>query len=169
MAQKKLDIDIKTILTAGLAVGAYFVVIKPIFSILETLNLKDTKKEKKEEKEAAENLKNQVNIWQGIEAVFTAGGRDGKTDYRILTKEDAQKYAKGIYNSLSWYNDNEDRIYSIFNGLKFQTQVAPIVDQYRYLYKADLYNVLKYAMSTSEFNEVLNIISKKEIGITKRK
>lgn len=166
MAQK-FNIDQNLIFKAGIAIGVYFLVIKPI---TEKLGIKDTAVEKKEEKKAAENLETQetkINIWQGVDAAKRAAG--AKTSLLILTYSSAVAKAKGIYNSISMFNDNEERIYSIFRDLSAQTQVASIVDQYRLLYRSDLLNALRSALSKDELNEVTNIISQKPIGVTKVK
>ena len=60
MAQKKLDIDIKTILTAGLLVGGYFVVIKPLLSFLGITKSQNEKKKEEEQKKVIDLTKDQI-------------------------------------------------------------------------------------------------------------
>ena len=160
MAQAN-KIDYNLIFKAGIAVGVYFLVIKPL---TEKLGLKATSEEKEAEK-ILEKQETKINIWQGFEAVKRAAGNN--TTIKVLNYSSAASKADGIYNSLNWYNDDEERIYAIFRDLNFQTQVASIVDQYKIRHKADLLNTLKSSFNTTELNEVLKIVNQKPIGITK--
>ena len=62
MAQKKIDIDIKTILTAGILVGGYFVVIKPLLSFLGITKSQNEKKKEEEQKKVIDLTKDQIKI-----------------------------------------------------------------------------------------------------------
>jgi hypothetical protein len=155
----KLDYNI--IFKAGIAVGVYYFIVKPI---TEKLGLKATSEEKEAEK-ILEKQETKINIWQGVEAVKRAAGP--RTTIKVLSYSSAATKADGIYDSLNWYGDDEERIYAIFRDLNFQTQVAAIVDQYKIRHKADLLNTLKSSFSTSELNEVLKIVNQKPIGIEK--
>jgi hypothetical protein len=159
MAQKT-TINPNLIIIGILGVGAYFAA-KPI---LEALGIKKSKEDKEGEK-ILEQQEEKINIWTGLEAVKRAAG--SKRKVYALTYANAYAKAKGIYDSLNWYDDNEERIYAIFRSLNYQTQVASIVDQYRTLYRTDLLTKLKSSLSDSELNEVLKIINQKPVGIEK--
>jgi len=153
------SIDQNLIFKAGIAVGVYFLVVKPL---LEKTGLKDSADEKEAEK-ALEKQETKINIWQGTEAVKRAAG--SKKTITLLTYATAAGKADGINDSLNWYNDDEERIYAIFRGLNAQTQVASIVDQYRIRHKSDLLTTLKQALSSDEFNQIVKIIDQKPQGI----
>jgi hypothetical protein len=157
----KLDYNI--ILKAGIAVGVYYFIVKPI---TEKLGLKATSEEKEAEK-ILEKQETKINIWQGVEAVKRAAGP--KTTIKVLSYSSAATKADVIYDSLNWYGDDEERIYAVFRDLNSQTQVASIVDQYKIRHKADLLNTLRSSFNTAELNEVLKIVNQKPIGIEKIK
>jgi len=161
MAQA-IKIDYNLIFKAGIAVGVYFLVIKPL---TEKLGLKASREEKEAEK-ILEQQESKINIWQGSEAVKRAAG--AKNNITLLTYSSAATKADGIEDSFSIYNDDEERIYAIFRDLNAQTQVASLVDQYRLRHKADLLNALKSNLSTTELNEITKIINQKPSGVTKK-
>jgi hypothetical protein len=161
MAQAN-KIDYNLIFKAGIAVGVYFLVIKPL---TEKLGLKASSEEKEAEK-ILEKQETKINIWQGTEAVKRAAGANN--NITLLTYSSAATKADGIQDSFSFYNDDEERIYAIFRDLNAQTQVASLVDQYRLRHKADLLNALKSNLSTTEVNEITKIINQKPSGIIKK-
>ena len=155
-------IDYNLIFKAGIAVGVYFLVIKPL---TEKLGLKASSAEKEAEK-ILEQQETKINIWQGTEAVKRAAGANNTI--KLLSYSSAASKADGIQDSFSFYNDDEERIYAIFRDLNAQTQVASLVDQYRLRHKADLLNALKSNLSTTEVNEITKIINQKPSGVTKK-
>ena len=161
MAQAS-KIDYNLIFKAGIAVGVYFLVIKPL---TEKLGLKASSAEKEAEK-ILEQQETKINIWQGTEAVKRAAGAN--STIKLLSYSSAASKADGIQDSFSFYNDDEERIYAIFRDLNAQTQVASLVDQYRLRHKADLLNALKSNLSTTEVNEITKIINQKPSGVTKK-
>lgn len=161
MAQAS-KIDYNLIFKAGIAVGVYFLVIKPL---TEKLGLKASSAEKEAEK-ILEQQETKINIWQGTEAVKRAAGAN--STIKLLSYSSAATKADGIQDSFSFYNDDEERIYAIFRDLNAQTQVASLVDQYRLRHKADLLNALKSNLSTTEVNEITKIINQKPSGVTKK-
>jgi len=161
MAQAN-KIDYNLIFKAGLAVGVYFLLIKPL---TEKLGLKASSAEKEAEK-ILEKQETKINIWQGVEAVKRAAGAN--STIKLLSYSSAASKADGIQDSFSFYNDDEERIYAIFRDLNAQTQVASLVDQYRLRHKADLLNALKSNLSTTEVNEITKIINQKPTGVTKK-
>jgi hypothetical protein len=161
MAQAS-KIDYNLIFKAGIAVGVYFLVIKPL---TEKLGLKASSEEKEAEK-ILEKQETKINIWQGTEAVKRAAGAN--STIKLLSYSSAASKADGIQDSFSFYNDDEERIYAIFRDINAQTQVASLVDQYRLRHAADLLNALKSNLSTTEVNEITKIINQKPSGVTKK-
>ena len=161
MAQAN-KIDYNLIFKAGIAVGVYFLIIKPL---TEKLGLKASSEEKEAEK-ILEKQETKINIWQGVEAVKRAAGAN--SNIILLNYTGAADKADNIYNSFSFYNDDEERIFASFRSLNAQTQVASIVDQYKIRHNGDLLTKLKSSLSSSEFAELTKIINQKPIGITKK-
>lgn len=160
MATSKIDYNL--IFKAGLAVGVYFLVIKPL---TEKLGLKASSEEKEAEK-ILEKQETKINIWQGVDAVKRAAGANA--NITLLNYSGAAAKADNIYDSFSFYNDDEERIFASFRSLNAQTQVASIVDQYKIRHNGDLLTKLKSSLSSSEFAELTKIIDQKPTGITKK-
>jgi hypothetical protein len=87
----------------------------------------------------------------------------------LLTVADSQILAKRINNAFGTFNDDEDAIFGVFRGIRYQSQVSSLVDAYRTAYKADLLTTLKGNLSDAELAELLNIVSIKPTGITNLK
>ena len=154
------------VLIALLGVGGYFAFNK----ILEAFGIKDTAAEEAAAKAAAKALKEQeskYNFWSGIAAVKIAVG--SKQTIKLLTAKDANILAKRIYNSFGTFNDDEEALFAVFRELRYQSQVASLVDAYRSLYKLDLLNTLKAKLSDAELSEVIYIITTIPTGIEKAK
>jgi hypothetical protein len=154
------DLNINTALIIGAAVGAYFFVLKPI---LEKTGIKKTAAEEAEEK-AAEELKN-IGIWNTQESLLKK--YPNGTTFKLLTVSIADQLAKNIYNSWSYINDDEEKVYAQFRALNYQSQVSSLVNAYYRLYNKDLYQTLYTKLSDSELRTITNIISNKPSGIQK--
>ena len=89
--------------------------------------------------------------------------------YTVLSLADqGEAYAKKLYNAKGIFNDNEADVYGVFRALQAKTQVSLIARAFFRLYGQDLKNYLQPStgfLSTSEWNEVVNIISKLKEGI----
>lgn len=149
-------INYNLLIVAGLLVGGYLAFNK-FFG------------KSKEDKEAEKNLKEQekkTNIWAGV-ASLKATIKSNQNIY-LLTAKDAEIIAKKIEDAWSVWGDDEEAIYGVFRKLRYQTQVASIVDAYKRLFNEDLLTTLKEKLSDSELNEIINIISTKPLGIIKK-
>jgi hypothetical protein len=160
MAQQKIDTNL--ILMGGLLVGGYFVVR----AILQKLNIVDKPEDKAAKDKAAKDLKEQervLNIWAGTINLAKTLPKNKKA--QILTKVGAESYAKQIKDAFGIFNDDEQKVFSVFRNIRFQTQIASLVDAYNRLYRKDLLSELKAKLSETEFNTVTDIISQKNKGI----
>lgn len=160
MAQQKIDTNL--FLMGGLLVGGYFVVR----AILQKLNIVDNPEEKAAKVKAVKDLKEQervLNIWAGTVNLAKTLPKNKKA--QILTKAGAESYAKQINNAFGVFNDDEEKVFAVFRNIRFQTQVASLVDAYNRLYRKDLLNELRAKLSETEFNTVTDIISQKNKGI----
>jgi hypothetical protein len=123
----------------------------------------------KEEKEAEKSLEEQEktnNIWAGV-ASLQKTIKPNQT-IKLLLYNDSVIKAEKIHDAWGTFNDDEEAVYAAFRSLRYQTQVASIVDAYKKLYNKDLLTTLKSNLSDSEFNEVIKIISLKPLGIEKK-
>ncbi len=147
-------------IVALLLVGGYFAVGN---DLLKAFGVKKSADDKKND----ENLNIQekkYNFWGGIANMKIAVG--SKKTITLLTAKDAQILAKRIYDAFGNFNDDEEALYAVFRGLRFQSQVSSLVDAYQSLYKKDLLTTLKANLSDSELGELLNIVSNKPTGIS---
>jgi hypothetical protein len=123
----------------------------------------------KEEKEAEKSLEEQEktnNIWAGV-ASLQKTIKPNQT-IKLLLYNDSVIKAEKIHDAWGTFNDDEEAVYAAFRSLRYQTQVASIVDAYKKLYNKDLLTTLKSNLSDTEFNEVIKIISLKPLGIEKK-
>ncbi len=79
-----------------------------------------------------------------------------------LKKQTATGYANQINSALTpWYlNDDEEKIYGIFRGLKDKVQVSQLANAYQEEYGNNLIDVLKDRLSTSEVKIIMGIVAK---------
>lgn len=97
-----------------------------------------------------------IRYWENI------GKKIKKTMY-LLTVASAKGYAKDIRDSWGVFNDDEDKIYSVFRALKDQVQVSQVAYQYYMDPKGDKINLiddLKSRLSKDEVGQVLEIVKK---------
>jgi hypothetical protein len=144
------------VIIAVLAIGGYFAYNK-FFG--------PSKKEKQGDKFLEEQEK-KTNIWAGV-ASLQKTIKPTQT-IKLLTFSDSNIIAKKINDAWGYFNDDEEAVYAAFRALRFQTQVASLVDAYRKLYNKDLLNTLKSNLNDAELYEVINIIGTKPIGIEKK-
>jgi hypothetical protein len=81
----------------------------------------------------------------------------------LLTVASAKGYAKDIRDSWGVFNDDEDKIYSVFRALKDQVQVSQVAYQYYMDPKGDKINLiddLKSRLAKDEVGQVLEIVKK---------
>lgn len=154
---KKLNPNLALI--AFLFVGGYFAFGN---DILKALGVKKSA-EKKQSEDSLNKQEVKYNFWAGIAAMKIAVG--SKKTIKLLTASDANILAKRIYNAWGVFNDNEEALYAVFRELRYQSQVASLVDAYRSLYKLDLLGALKSKLNDKELAEVIHIISIKPTGI----
>lgn len=124
----------------------------------------------KEDKEAEKKLEEQEkknNIWAGA-ASLQKTIKPNQT-IKLLTYNDSVIKAQKINDAWGTFNDDEEAVYAAFRSLRYQTQVASIVDAYKKLFNQDLLTTLKSKLSDSEFNEIVKIIDTKPLGIENKK
>ncbi len=81
----------------------------------------------------------------------------------MLTVASAKTYAKDIRDSWGVFDDDEDKIYSVFRALKDQVQVSQVAYQYYIDPKSNKINLiddLKSRLSKDEVGQVLEIVKK---------
>ncbi len=97
-----------------------------------------------------------IRYWENV------GKKLGKPLY-MLTVASAKGYAKDIRDSWGVFDDDENKIFSVFRALKDHVQVSQVAYQY-YMdpkgSKINLIDELKSRLSTSEVGQVLEIVKK---------
>lgn len=97
-----------------------------------------------------------IRYWENI-------GKKIKKPMYMLTVASAKSYAKDIRDSWGVFDDDENKIKSVFRALKDQVQVSQVAYQYYYDPKGDKINLiddLKGRLSKEEVGEVLEIVKK---------
>lgn len=146
---KAPKIDPNLIFKAGLVIGGYFIVVKPL---LEYLGLKSDKGDK----ETEDNIQN----FKGWDPNYYLQVSKAGTNTTYITSAGAEKVAKLIYDAFNWYNDKEEQIYGALRLVKNQVQLSQISNKYWLLYKVDLARELNTRLSDDEFYEIVKIVTK---------
>ena len=97
-----------------------------------------------------------IRYWENI-------GKKLKKPMYMLTVASAKTYAKDIRDSWGVFDDDEDKIYSVFRALKDQVQVSQVAYQYYIDPKSNKINLiddLKSRLSKDEVGQVLEIVKK---------
>jgi len=76
----------------------------------------------------------------------------------LLQTAAAHRFASDIYSSFSFWNDDEQRIFSVFRSLKDKAQVSQVAAAYQSKYHANLIDVLSDQLNESEVTTILTII-----------
>lgn len=83
-----------------------------------------------------------------------------------ISLETARAYADSIYNSMTWYDDNEDRIISLFKTLPSQAAASFVSAAFAAYQHKDLLTFLRGgmwpndALSDSDVNEINNFVNR---------
>jgi len=147
---KAPKIDPNLLFKAGLAIGAYFIVVKPL---LEFLGLKKDK----EDKEAAANIEN----FKGWDPRYYQNVSAANKPTTYIKVSGADKVANLIENSFGGLlNDKEEQAYGALRSLKNQVQLSQVSHRYFLLFNKELARELQSRFSDTEFMNVVNIVNK---------
>jgi len=96
-----------------------------------------------------------IRYWENI-------GKKLKKPMYMLTVAGSKGFAKDIRDSWGVFDDDEDKIKSVFRALKDQVQVSQVAYQYYQASteKINLIDDLKSRLSKEEVGEVLDIVKK---------
>lgn len=145
MAKKDYTEFVKPAMYLGVAVIAYFGVVRPLFKKFGII--------KGEEEKNVENFKADVafdpKFWQQT-----------KLPSLGLKKDYAIKLAVRIKDAFGVTGDDEAAIYAVFKALKTKFAVSQVAYYYNAAYKQDLFNELKDRLSAEEMNTVIDIVKK---------
>lgn len=103
-------------------------------------------------------------LWQQLKSKYPKNG------VMLLKQGQTNKYIYDLFRSnVSILPANKDRIFGVFNQLKYQSQVSWIADQFQKKYNKDLNTFLNIGL-TGAFNDddkkrLYNIISALPLGI----
>lgn len=97
-----------------------------------------------------------IRYWENV-------GKKIKKPMYMLTVASAKSYAKDIRDSWGVFDDDEDKIKSVFRAMKDQVQVSQVASQYYNDPKGGKINLiddLKSRLGKEEVGEVLEIVKK---------
>lgn len=106
-------VDEKTVIIATMGIAA-IIGVKTITNLLERIGIFSSK----ESKSYDDHVTNPKSFWNPLM------WKDGPADTLILKNQFCEWMYKEIYNSFSFWGDNEDRIYAAFHSLKTQSQLS---------------------------------------------
>jgi hypothetical protein len=148
--------DSKIILYGGGLLILYFGILKPI---LEKLGLQTS--------QAQQTINNQAQV-QNQKNPFSPIFWKSTPNPILLTKNSTIALAKRIYDAMGYFSDDESEVYSVFNQMKYQTQVSWLADIFQQQYKQDMYDFLKRGkgnlpqagLSDTEMLQIINQVNK---------
>jgi hypothetical protein len=79
----------------------------------------------------------------------------------LPSNETVNAWVKGIKDSFGWFNDDEERIYSIFRQMNNKLTVSQVSDAYTQLYRSDLFGDLRDYLNDRELAFLWKIIDSK--------
>ena len=153
MAKKKVNVDLNTVILAGIAIGGYLVVKK----VLVSLGLAGGRGQKQVQQE----LQDPSSPWKP--AFYK-----NKTGALLLTPMEADQYATSIYDALNWYADNTAAVNAVFNAIRTKTQVSYLAEAFWKKYNEDLLTYLQEGsdtfpwngLSDDELNRITNLVDR---------
>jgi len=140
--------EINNYLPLLILVGVGFVGYK----FLQKIGLVKTNKEVTDE-----NNVNNLIVNNAFDRTFWKQGGPGTL---ILTAISADYLVKSVYDSKGWFNDDEDKLYGVFKGLKTKSQVSYLSDIFWNKYKKDMISFIMGFLSNSDLVKLYNIIDK---------
>lgn len=104
------------------------------------------------------------NLWKTLKSKYPKNG------VMLLKQSETNKYIYDIFrSSVPLLPANKDRIFGVFNQLKYQSQVSWIADQFQKKYNKDLNTFLNIgygrAFNDDDKKRLYNIISALPLGI----
>lgn len=138
-----------------IAVGALALVFVGGKKVFEALGLVKSKDEKERE---LEFKKDQQQLAAGD--YFDPDYYKKFSGAKILTVAAAQSYCKLIHESKGFFNDDEAKVYGVFQALKYKTQVSWLAAVFFAMYKQSLLAYLLSFLNDSEMQTVAKITNK---------
>jgi hypothetical protein len=127
----------------GIAVGVYFLVIKPI---LQKIGIEKTTEQTEKEQIAQ---KAQIDPISAFSPTFYKTVKNAALLKRIYTEQLAKILNKAVSGSL--LGDDVGAIYKVFRSLQYKTQVSWLAKVYGELYNSELINDLKNGAKYAAF------------------
>jgi hypothetical protein len=87
---------------------------------------------------------------------YKAGGAGTK----ILTNESAQMLVKLLYESKGVFNDDEAKVYGVFQSLRYQSQVSYLAAVFFAKYKVSLIGFLSSFLNNAELSNIAKICNR---------
>lgn len=114
-------------------IGALIAGLIVLWVVLKRLGLIQDRQARKDEREIEKSVSriNQNDYFKPQTWVDASKNK-------LLTDDMAQNYADEIYHSFKWYNDDEERIYSVFRKLTDKAQISQIAYAYANKWNSDL-------------------------------
>lgn len=80
-----------------------------------------------------------------------------------LSSAEVIGYADKLYNAKSWYNDDEDAVYSVFSAIPYKSMVGQLSVAFQNKYNTPLIKHLDF-LSQTEKSKLFDYISKMKTG-----
>lgn len=155
----KQQIDTKTILTIGAVGLGIYILYKPIKALFDTFGITQSQTSQQIQQMQTSGAKSPFSplYWKSIKGAH------------LMTQAYATAKAKGIFDSITYFGNDYNKILAIFKTLTYRTQVSFLAQTFQTLYKQDLLEYLRNgksnflvhnALSENQVQTILDFVSK---------
>ena len=142
VASNKATPIVLGIIILGAGIGSYFLVWKPLLGFLGVIDSEDDK------------LEVDVMKLKAFDPNFSDPTKV------TLTSQGAKDIAETLYDSVSWYSDNEDKIYNALMSAGTNHNMSTVSRFFAAKYNKALSSYLVDNLNVSEMNKVIDIVNK---------
>ena len=188
MAQSK-ELPVKNIVNVGLLIAGFLVVRKVLttFGIVKTAEEKQQEEQSGKLEEGSETQADKVDTTKPQLSLNPSYWKTLLKDYKVKVYKNQEipftrlnmllntlqngktwefnflNWAGRIYNSKGVFNDDESRLYNVFQAMRSQLQISYLSDVFQKRYKKDMLDYIKGFTNEEERAKLFRIIKSKPL------
>lgn len=81
-----------------------------------------------------------------------------------LTQSSVNWVCESIYDTKSWYNDDEPKLYGIFESINSKTKISQVAEKFNLIYGRSLLGFIQSFLNDSELANLASICNKKPVN-----
>lgn len=154
------------VVVGGVSLAGFLVykAFQGVNALLESFNLKDTKEEKENQDLVDKATGTNIDKYREFDPNFwTSLG----STILVYTEEYSKAQAKVIDSAWGTFNDDEEKVYGVFNSARSKAHISRIAQEYLKYTGKDLLYDMKSRLSSDELAQVIRITQSKPTSVTK--